>query len=137
MVEVINVWREHFIPTFAIEDLDEKIAARELMFVEGGKMDTSLKAISKIFEQSNTGWLANTEDMTIADIKGFMDTFMMFSGQFDGVVPKMLLHYPVLLKFHEKMSNDERVKNYYDNEDESRWVFRPGAFDDIKVSNDV
>ena len=105
MVEVINGWREHFIPTFAIEDLDEKIAARELMFVEGGKMDTALKAISKIFEQSNTGWLANTEDMTIADIKGFMDTFMMFSGQFDGVVPKMLLNYPVLLNFHEKMSN--------------------------------
>ena len=137
MVEVINGWREHFIPTFAIEDLDEKIAARELMFVEGGKMDTALKAISKIFKQSNTGWLANTEDMTIADIKGFMDTFMMFSGQFDGVVPKMLLNYPVLLNFHEKMSNDERVKNYYDSEDESRWVFRPGAFDDIKASNDV
>jgi hypothetical protein len=66
-----------------------------------------------------------------------MDTFMMFSGQFDGVVPEMLAKYPALLTFHEKMSNDERVKNYYNNDDEIRRVFRPGAFDDFKSSDNI
>lgn len=137
LVEVINGWRQHFVPTFAIEDLDEKIAARQAMFADGEKMDTCLRALSKIFVESTTGWLANTEDMTIADIKGFMDTFMMFSGQFDGVVPEMLTKYPELVKFHEKMSNDERVKSYYDNDDELRWVFRPGAFDKYMNSDNI
>ena len=137
LVEVINGWRQHFIPTFAIDDLDEKIAARQVMFDDGGKMDLALKAVSDIVENSTTGWLASTDDMTIADIKGFMDTFMMFSGQFDGVVPEMLAKYPALLTFHDKMSNDERVKNYYSNDDEIRWVFRPGVFDDFKSSDDI
>jgi hypothetical protein len=107
------------------------------MFDDGGKMDLALKAVSDIVENSTTGWLASTDDMTIADIKGFMDTFMMFSGQFDGVVPEMLAKYPALLTFHEKMSNDERVKNYYNNDDEIRRVFRPGAFDDFKSSDNI
>lgn len=128
IVELTNGWRQHFIPTFSIEDLDEKIAARQEMFVEGGKMDIALKDISKIVENSSTGWLANTEDLTIADIKVFMDTFMMFSGQFDGITADMVSNYPSLLKFHDKVSNDDRVKNYYSKEDEKRWVFHPGAF---------
>tara|TARA_B110000444_G_scaffold261364_1_gene312940 strand:- start:28655 stop:29338 length:684 start_codon:yes stop_codon:yes gene_type:complete len=137
LVEVINGWREAFIPTFSIEDLDEKIAARQALFVEDGKMDRALKAISHVFEQSTTGWLANTESMSIADIKAFMDTFMMFSGQFDGVTADMLANYPSLLAFHEKMSNEPKVKKYYDNDDKARWVFRPDAFLDIGDSQHI
>ena len=124
IVEVINGWRSAFIPTFSIDDLDEKIAARQALFAEGGKMDQAMRAMSKIFEQSTTGWLANTESMSIADVKGFMDTFMMFSGQFDGITADMLAQYPSLLAFHEKMSNEPLVKNYYQDADEARWVFR-------------
>ena len=137
LVEVINGWREHFMPTFSIENVDEKISARKAMFVEGGSMDTALKNISAVFERSTTGWLANTEDMTIADIKAFMDTFMMFSGQFDGITANMLGNYPTLLAFHEKMSNDSRVKKYYDTDDEMRWVFRPGAFEKFGISQHI
>jgi|TARA_B110000211_G_C13882010_1_gene465554 hypothetical protein len=137
IVEVINGWRSAFIPTFSIDDLDEKIAARQALFAEGGKMDQAMRAMSKIFEQSTTGWLANTESMSIADVKGFMDTFMMFSGQFDGITADMLAHYPSLLAFHEKMSNEPLVKNYYEDADEARWVFRPNAFEDVGTSQHI
>tara|TARA_B100000767_G_scaffold275204_1_gene310996 strand:- start:6 stop:689 length:684 start_codon:yes stop_codon:yes gene_type:complete len=137
LVEVINGWREAFIPTFAIEDLDEKIAARKELFEEDGKMDRAMKAISEVFEQSTTGWLANTESMSIADIKAFMDTFMMFSGQFDGITSDMLANYPSLLAFHEKMSNEPKVKQYYDNDDKARWVFRPDAFENVGTSQHI
>ncbi len=137
LVEVINGWRSAFIPTFSIDDLDEKIAARQALFAEGGKMDQAMRAMSKIFEQSTTGWLANTESMSIADVKGFMDTFMMFSGQFDGITADMLAHYPSLLAFHEKMSNEPLVKNYYEDANEARWVFRPNAFEDVGTSQHI
>jgi len=137
LVEVINGWREAFTPTFSIEDLDEKIAARQALFVEDGKMDRALKAISTVFEQSSTGWLANTESMSIADVKAFNDTFMLFSGQFDGITADMLANFPSLLAFHEKMSNEPRVKSYYDNDDEARWVFRPDAFSDVGTSQHI
>jgi hypothetical protein len=120
LVEVINGWREAFTPTFSIEDLDEKIIARQALF-----------------EQSTTGWLANTESMSIADVKAFIDTFMLFSGEFDGVTADMLAHYPSLLAFHEKMSNDSRVKNYYADADEARWVFRPDAFSHVGTSQHI
>lgn len=137
LVEVINGWRESFTPTFSIEDLDEKMAARQALFATDGKMDRALKAISLVFEQSTTGWLANTESMSIADVKAFMDTFMLFSGQFDGITPDMLGNYPSLLAFHEKMSNEPMVKNYYDTDDEVRWVFRPNAFHDVGSSQHI
>jgi len=137
LVEVINGWREAFTPTFSIENLDEKIIARQALFVEGGKMDRALKAISKVYEQSTTGWLANTESMSIADVKAFIDAFMLFSGEFDGITADMLANYPSLLAFHEKMSNDPRVKNYYADSNEARWVFRPNAFSDIGTSQHI
>tara|TARA_B110001452_G_scaffold256489_1_gene249873 strand:- start:890 stop:1573 length:684 start_codon:yes stop_codon:yes gene_type:complete len=137
MVEVINGWRTSFTPTFSIDDLDEKIAARQALFAEDGKMDLAMKAISEVFEQSSTGWLANTESMTIADVKGFIDTFMLFSGQFDGITADMLANYPSLLAFHEKMSNEPMVKNYYENANDARWVFRPNAFGDVGTSQHI
>tara|TARA_B100001093_G_scaffold86870_4_gene78762 strand:- start:12587 stop:13252 length:666 start_codon:yes stop_codon:yes gene_type:complete len=129
LVEVINGWREYFTPTFRIDDLEEKVAAREQMFVEGGSMDKALKTISRIYSESSTGWLANTDDMTIADVKAFIDTFMLFSGQFDGITPDMSSNYPVLMQFHDWMANDERIKAYYREAEGLRWVFKPGAFD--------
>ena len=137
LVEVINGWRTYFTPTFSIEDLDEKIVARQALFAEGGKMDLAMKAISEIFEQSSTGWLANTESMSIADVKGFIDTFMLFSGEFDGITTDMLAKYPSLLAFHEKMSNNPLVKNYYQDADEARWVFLPNAFEDVGTSQHI
>ena len=129
IIELIQGWRTDFTPTFRIEDLDERIAARKALFVEGTKLDLGLKDLESLFNKSTTGWLADTEDMTLADVKAFLNIFMMFSGQFDGIDAAMAQAYPSLLKYHDKVANDPRVKAYYDREDEYRWVFRPGAFD--------
>ncbi|MEJ6563439.1 MAG: glutathione S-transferase family protein [Euryarchaeota archaeon] len=128
LIELMNGWRADFTPTFYIDDLDEKIAARKALFAEDGKVHLGLLDLEKIYTSSATGWLAGTEDMTLADVKAFMNVFMMFSGQFDGIDATMLQSYPGLLEFHDFVANDERVKAYYDYEDELRWVYRPGAF---------
>ncbi|MBL6885170.1 MAG: glutathione S-transferase family protein [Candidatus Poseidoniaceae archaeon] len=129
ILELIQGWRTDFTPTFRIQDLDERIAARQALFVEGTKLDLGLKDLESLFNDSTTGWLADTEDMTLADVKAFLNIFMMFSGQFDGIDTSMVQAYPSLLKYHHKVANDPRVKAYYDREDEYRWVFKPGAFD--------
>ena len=129
IIELIQGWRTDFTPTFRIQDLDERIAARKALFVEGRKLDLGLKDLESLFNDSTTGWLADTEDMTLADVKAFLNIFMMFSGQFDGIDASMAQAYPSLLKYHDKVANDPRVKAYYDREDEYRWVFKPGAFD--------
>ncbi len=128
ILELIQGWRASFTPTFYIEDLDEKIAARKALFEEGAKIDLGLKNLESLVEASSTGWIADTEDMTLADVKAFLNTFMMFSGQFDGIEASMLKSYPSLMKYHDHVANDARVKAYYDREDELRWVYKPGAF---------
>jgi hypothetical protein len=129
MIEIINNWRVHFTPTFYIENLDEKIAARQALFVEGGPIDAALRDLEKVIEASPTGWLIGTEDMTLADVKAFLNVFMMFSGQFDGIEKDMIQNYPGLLKYHAFMANDSRVEAYYGaQEDEFRWVFKSNAF---------
>jgi glutathione S-transferase len=130
ILELIQGWRASFTPTFYIEDLDEKIAARKALFEEGAKIDLGLKNLESLVEASSTGWIADTEDMTLADVKAFLNTFMMFSGQFDGIEASMLKSYPSLMKYHDHVANDARVKAYYDREDELRWVYKPGAFND-------
>jgi len=131
ILELIQGWRASFTPTFYIEDLDEKIAARKALFAEGAKIDVGLKDLESLIEASSTGWIADTEDMTLADVKAFLNTFMMFSGQFDGIDASMLKPYPLLMKYHDHMANDARVKAYYGrDDDEIRWVYKPNAFNE-------
>ena len=128
IIEVINGWRTSFSPTFYIDDLEEKIAARKALFESGAKIDAGLKDLETLFEKSSTGWIAGTEEMSLADVKAFLNTFMMFSGQFDGIDKTMIQPYPLLLQYHQKMANHPDIKAYYDREDEWRWVFKPDAF---------
>jgi prostaglandin-H2 D-isomerase / glutathione transferase len=129
ILDMIQGWRTSFTPTFYIDDLDEKIAARKALFVEGGKIDLGLKDLESLIIASTTGWIANTPNMTLADVKAFLNTFMMFSGQFDGIDASMLEPYPELLNYHQHVSNDSRIKAYYDRDgDDIRWVYKPDAF---------
>ena len=128
IIEVIDGWRAHFTPTFYIDDLEERCAARQALFEPGAKMDAGLKGLETLFENSSTGWIAGTEGMSLADVKAFLNTFMMFSGQFDGIDKGMIQAYPLLLEYHKKVSNHPSVKSYYDIEDKWRWVFKPDAF---------
>ena len=128
IIDVIDGWRAHFTPTFYIDDLEERCAARQALFEPGAKMDAGLKDLETLFENSPTGWIAGTEGMSLADVKAFLNTFMMFSGQFDGIDEGMIQAYPLLLEYHKKVSNHPSVKSYYDIEDKWRWVFKPDAF---------
>jgi hypothetical protein len=119
-----------FTPTFSIDKIEEKISARQKLFEEGEPMDMAMKQLSKMCSESKLGWIAGTQSMSIADVKAFTDTFMLFSGQFDGLDPSIIRKYPELLIFHEKISNIPEIKLYYsDIEDrKEHWVFQPGAF---------
>ena len=128
IIDVIDGWRAHFTPTFYIDDLEDRCAARQALFEPGAKMDAGLKDLETLFENSPTGWIAGTEGMSLADVKAFLNTFMMFSGQFDGIDEGMIQAYPLLLEYHKKVSNHPSVKSYYDIEDKWRWVFKPDAF---------
>ena len=128
IIDVIDGWRAHFTPTFYIDDLEDRCAARQALFEPGAKMDAGLKDLETLFENSPTGWIAGTEGMSLADVKAFLNTFMMFSGQFDGIDEGMIQTYPLLLEYHKKVSNHPSVKSYYDIEDKWRWVFKPDAF---------
>ena len=128
IIDVIDGWRAHFTPTFYIDDLEERCAARKALFEPGAKMDAGLKDLETLFENSPTGWIAGTEGMSLADVKAFLNTFMMFSGQFDGIDEGMIQAYPLLLEYHKKVSTHPSVKSYYDIEDKWRWVFKPDAF---------
>ncbi len=131
ILEIMRGWWESFTPTFYIEDIEKKIISRRNLFEEGGKLDLGMKLLSSLYENSDTGWLANTEFMSIADIKMFTDVFLLFSGQFDGLDKSIILKYPTLLKFHDKMSNVPGIKLYYSNKKESNehWVYYPKSFD--------
>ena len=128
IIDVIDGWRAHFTPTFYIDDLEDRCAARQALFEPGAKMDAGLKDLETLFENSPTGWIAGTEGMSLADVKAFLNTFMMFSGQFDWIDEGMIQAYPLLLEYHKKVSNHPSVKSYYNIEDKWRWVFKPDAF---------
>jgi glutathione S-transferase len=130
ILDVMKGWWGCFTPTFSIEDLDDKIAARKKLFELGEPMDIAMTALSSMCRESGEGWIANTPSMSIVDIKAFTDTFMLFSGQFDGLDSNMITKYPDLIKFHTRFSNIPEVKNYYSDvkEDQDQWVFKPNAF---------
>lgn len=131
ILDVMRGWWEAFTPTFYIEDIEEKIISRRNLFEEGGKLDLGMNKLSSLYQNSASGWIANTEYMSIADIKSFTDVFMLFSGQFDGLDKSIILKYPFLISFHNKMSNVPEIKSYYSDMKDSNkhWVYLPKSFD--------
>ena len=80
--------------------------------------------------KSKSGWAADTDDISIADLKLFTEVFALFSGNYDGVEKSVIQRYPHLLKYHEKVANNPRIKQQYSNigSEDIRWTFLPGAF---------
>ena len=116
--------------TFGIADLDDRIALRTALFEEGGEGGENLQLLDKKVGESVTGWAANTDSMSIADLKLFTELFALFSGNYDGIEASVLSRYPNLLAYHSKVANDERISSHYKNvtADDIRWTFLPGAF---------
>ena len=107
------------------------------MFGADGKGTKGLKAVEKKLAESTTGWAASTSKMNIADIRVFTSLFGLFSGNFDGVHKENLANYPGLLKYHEKIANEPRIKEHYADISERPlcWTYQPGAFSDLFDTN--
>ncbi len=57
--------------TFSMDDVDERTKARQAVFNADGDGTKSLKLLQTKISQSTTGWAANTDHMSIADIMQF------------------------------------------------------------------
>lgn len=119
--------------TFGISDEDERIRLRKELFSPQGAGTKNLSLLQRKVTQSDTGWAAGTDEMTIADLKLFTELFALFSGNYDGIEASVISDYPQLLKYHEKVANEPRIKAHYAtvSPDEIRWTFLPGAFDNL------
>lgn len=117
--------------TFGISDFDERVAKRKAIFEVGGQGAKNLQFLEDKVGKSCSGWAADTDEMSIADLKLFTELFALFSGNYDGIEKSVIVRYPNLLKYHNKVATEPRILNHYNGitEDDIRWTFLPAAFD--------
>ena len=116
--------------TFRINDIDEKIAARKILVEPDGKLSKCYDLFCEKLESSKTGWIAETEKPSIADIKLFSDSFGLVSGNYDGIDISLLEGRDALLDFHSRISAIPEIFSRYEGmqDDPIRWVYCPDAF---------
>jgi glutathione S-transferase len=116
--------------TFGISDQSERIRLRKNLFDHGGTCSESLQKFDDKLRDSNTGWAAETYEMSIADLKLFTEVFALFSGNYDGIDVSVVQRYPHLLAYHDKVANEPRILSHYAHVEPNdiRWTFLPGAF---------
>ena len=116
--------------TFGFDDVELRIKSRENLFLQDGAATKALKLYDKKVGDSKTGWVAETDEMSIADVKFFGELFALFSGNYDGIEKSMIMEYKNLLAYHDKMANEPRILNHYQgtSKDNIRWTFLPNAF---------
>ena len=117
--------------TFGIQDDEERIRLRKQLFEPDGAATKALKLYDKKLGDSKSGWAADTDEMSIADLKLFTEMFAFFSGNYDGIEKSMIMGYDNLLNYHNKVANESRIKSHYEgvSSDDIRWTFLPGAFE--------
>jgi len=116
--------------TFYIDDESERIQRRKQLFEIDGAATKALKIYEKKLGESKKGWAADTDEMSIADLKLFSELFALFSGNYDGIEKSMIMDYKELLSYHERVANEPRIMNHYKgiSQNDIRWTFLPGAF---------
>jgi hypothetical protein len=117
--------------TFGISDIDERIRLRKEAFGPRGDGTRNLILLDCKVSESETGWAAGTDNMSIADLKLFTGLFGLFSGNYDGIEASVISDYPGLIDYHRKVSTEPRIQAHYANvvADDIRWTFLPGAFE--------
>ena len=116
--------------TFGIDDLEERIRLRKQLFKPNGAVTKELKKYDEKLAKSKSGWAADTNEMSIADLKLFTEIFAFFSGNYDGIDKSMIRGYKNLLRYHDKVSKEPRIQAHYKGitSEDIRWTFAPGAF---------
>ena len=119
--------------TFGIDDQQKRIDLRKGLFELEGEGTRCMRIFEEKIRESPTGWIAGSDEMSIADLKLFTELFGLFSGNYDGIEPEMLRGYNQLLDYHSRVSNEPRILKHYSNvsKDDLRWTFLPGAFNHI------
>ncbi len=117
--------------TFRIASVDERIRLRKEVFGPSGKGTRNLIRLEGKVTESETGWAAGTDEMSIADLKLFTGLFGLFSGNYDGIDASVISEYPGLIAYHGKVSTEPRIKSHYADvkAEDIRWTFLPGAFE--------
>ena len=116
--------------TFGFDDVEKRIQSRKELFKPDGRATKALTLYDEKIGLSKSGWVADTENMSIADVKFFSEVFGLFSGNYDGIEKSMIMGYKNLLSYHDKMANDSRILAHYEGtkKDNIRWTYLPGAF---------
>lgn len=116
--------------TFGISDLDERVRLRKEVFGPNGKGTRNLLLLERKVAESETGWAAGTDGISIADLKLFTGLFGLFSGNYDGIDASIIADYPGLLDYHARVSTEPRILKHYAGvkSGDARWTFLPGAF---------
>jgi hypothetical protein len=132
-IDAMNPFYKALDSTFGISDLDERIKRRMALFEPQGAGTKNLLLLERKIAESETGWAAGTDDMSIADLKLFTELFGLFSGNYDGIEAAVISDYPQLLEYHEKVATDTRIQAHYANvkPDDIRWTYVPGAFENL------
>ena len=117
--------------TYRISDVEERVQIRKKLFSPDGRGTRSLALLERKISESTTGWAAGTDEMSIADLKLFVELFGLFSGNYDGLDASMISGYTNLLNYHQKVSNEPRIMGHYAGIDPDgiRWTYLPNAFD--------
>ena len=117
--------------TYRISDVEERIQIRKKLFSPDGRGTRSLAMLERKISESTTGWAAGTDEMSIADLKLFVELFGLFSGNYDGLDSSMISGYTNLLNYHQKVANEPRIMGHYAGIDPDgiRWTYLPNAFD--------
>ena len=130
IIDALETFSEILSSTVRISDIEERIEARKNLFEADGIGTKSLTVWEEKVLQTESGWIANSEEMSIADLKLFTQVFGLFSGNWDGVNTDIIKDYPNLIKYHSLVANEPRILEHYSNisGEDLRWTYQPGAF---------
>ena len=112
-----------FNATFAITNLEERIAARAILFKEGGKTFCQLKRMEEIVDDRE--FIAG-DKLTIADLAVFTNSALLQCGIFDGFPKNCLDCVPKLKNYVNRIASLPKIVEYYSQQN-GTWVagFKP------------
>jgi glutathione S-transferase len=114
-----------FQQTFSITNLEERIAARAILFKENGRTYCQLKRIEELL---GDGEYIVGNKLTVADISVYTGCCMLRCGHFDGFPTDCLDSMPKLKAFVNRIAALPKIQEYY-NSQRAPWAqgFKPEA----------
>lgn len=102
-----------FSNTFSITNVEERIAARAILFKEGGRTYCQMKRIEELIIGKE--YVAG-DSLSVADIAIFTYCGMLQCGHFDGFPRDCLNCVPKLKEFFNRIAALPKVAEYYNNQ---------------------